>query len=214
MNFRQLSAMPEIPLSNKTFNSEELEKLRYDQKYQYTISRKIPTDSFFGRLLFNILEFIKDLSPNSKTLNVLFLVIIISILIISILTIVLKAKYSTGQPANQNIDAFNEKIGIPLQSSSEEMLNKALSEQDYRSAFRWQFIIYLKKAHFAGYIILSPEKTNYDYIKEYKHKLGIISFQKACSIYDHIWYGNKMVDEKKYMSLNSLFILSNDEVKY
>lgn len=213
MNFGQVSAMPEAHSLNKTFNSKELEKLKTEQKYQYELI-SIPSNNFFSNLLNGLLDLINGIRPSSNTLNLFFLVILIIILLISILTIIFKAKYSENQNIDVAINAFSEKMGIPLQSTPEEQLNQALMANDYRSAFRWQFIIYLKKAHLSGYISLSPEKTNYDYVKEYSNKRGNKSFKKVCLVYDYIWFGHKNVDENKYKSLSVLFTITDDEVKY
>lgn len=78
------------------------------------------------------------------------------------------------------------------------LLNVALTNEDYRLAIRYQFLITLQKLSKKNIIQWHFEKTNSDYLIEIKELSLQEGFKKVAYLYDYIWYGEQLIDATKY----------------
>jgi hypothetical protein len=84
---------------------------------------------------------------------------------------------------------------------SEDLLQKALDEGDYRTAIRMKFIIILQEFNKNDLIQWKEEKTNRDYLNELRQTNKYAFFREASSIYNLIWYGNHNITKEDYALL-------------
>ena len=79
-----------------------------------------------------------------------------------------------------------------------KLLSEALSNKDYRLAIRYQFLLTLQMLSKKDIIEWHFEKTNIDYLTEIKEAKVQLGFKKVAYLYDHIWYGEQLIDLTKY----------------
>jgi len=81
------------------------------------------------------------------------------------------------------------------------LLQSALENRDFRSAFRIQFLKLLQVLSTKEMISWEPIKTNGTYVRELKVPEIKPQFRSISRAFDHIWYGNSDVKETDYLQL-------------
>jgi hypothetical protein len=79
-----------------------------------------------------------------------------------------------------------------------ELIDRALSNKDYRLAVRYYFLLILQNLNEAEIIDYAFDKTNSDYIREIKSDTILMPFKKVSMLYEYTWYGNFTVTEQDY----------------
>lgn len=80
----------------------------------------------------------------------------------------------------------------------DRLISQAIANSNFRLAVRY---LYLKTLHLlaaANFINLSPDKTNYQYIREMSKHSTYKDFISLTSSYEHVWYGKFDVDKKLF----------------
>lgn len=98
----------------------------------------------------------------------------------------------------------NETEVAPSEISKTElelMLEKALSEQNFRLAIRIYFIFILKELSNKKWITWKKDKTNYHYLTEMRTKKLFPLFNESVRIYELVWYGDYSINEEDYSTL-------------
>jgi len=73
-------------------------------------------------------------------------------------------------------------------------------------AIRYQYLKVLKTLAQQQLIEWDYEKTNLDYQKEIAPPKVKVLFRDVSYVYDHIWYGEKEIDEERYKAVQHSFI--------
>ena len=81
------------------------------------------------------------------------------------------------------------------------LYDKALEEDDYRTAVRMKFIEILQHLSQVKLIKWKIDKTNRDYVRELRGTEYGSKFQKAASIYEEVWYGNTSINKEQFNAL-------------
>lgn len=111
--------------------------------------------------------------------------------------------------AISDIDLSEQHIeGLDL----EALLQKALKENDYRLAIRYQYLKVLKKLSQSGLIEWHFDKTNIDYQNELEPPNLKSGFKKVSYLYDYIWYGEQSIDEMGYQKAIQSFDTVNNNL--
>ncbi|MCM4168843.1 hypothetical protein KCTC52924_02539 [Arenibacter antarcticus] len=142
---------------------------------------------------------------------------IIVYILMGLLAIYLLVRFLTGERASAifnkkaisfgNLDLSEEHIeNIDLDS----LLANALSQNNYRSAIRYQYLKALKTLSVQQVIVWKYEKTNQDYENEISTPSIKSVFKEVSYLYDHVWYGEKEIDELKYRAAQLKFDLINN----
>ncbi len=106
---------------------------------------------------------------------------------------------------------FSDEEEIIRSKDISELIDNALTANDYRLAIRYSYLLILQKLTEAEIIIYESDKTNSEYISEISRiamprdstlKSG---FQKATNLYDHVWYGNFEVTEADFAKAKPTF---------
>jgi len=97
-----------------------------------------------------------------------------------------------------------EPTQIP-KSELELLLEKALKENDFRSAIRIYFIFIIKDLSEKEWIRWEKKKTNFSYLIEMRNKPQYNSFNETVSIYELVWYGNYTIKKEDYKNIEPQF---------
>jgi hypothetical protein len=86
----------------------------------------------------------------------------------------------------------------PMESDLERLLREAIHQQDWRLAFRIQYLMIIKALHDGGRIRWKKEKTNHDYVREVANSSFFPGFREQSLRFDRIWYGLQPMQEADY----------------
>ncbi len=100
---------------------------------------------------------------------------------------------------------FSEEEEIIRNKDISELMEKALSNRDYRLAIRYYYLLILQKLTEAEIISYESDKTNSEYISEINSEAIKTGFRKATNLYDHVWYGNFDVTETDFSKAQPTF---------
>ena len=85
------------------------------------------------------------------------------------------------------------------------MIQKAVSENDYRLAVKYHYFYLLRKLDAASIIKYDPQKTTYDYQLDLEGTKYNSVFSKAAYYYTYIWYGEFSIDANEYQTTSHVF---------
>ena len=91
------------------------------------------------------------------------------------------------------------------QHSLYELLKKSEQANNYRSAVRCHFLIYLEKLQTRKEIVYNKDKTNADYLREIENKDSGAVFSQLSYLYEYVWYGNKSINAVDYENIAFTF---------
>ena len=87
----------------------------------------------------------------------------------------------------------------------DELITKAVSENDYRLAIKYHYFYLLKKLDDAAIIKYDSQKTTYDYQLDLEGTKHNSVFNKAAYYYTYIWYGEFTIDANEYQTTSNVF---------
>jgi hypothetical protein len=90
-------------------------------------------------------------------------------------------------------------------SGYEKLINEAIFNKDFRSAIRYLYLQTLQRLSMSGFIQLSPDKTNYEYVKDLSGKVHQNEFASLTLSYEYVWYGKFDVDREIFNRLQKDF---------
>ena len=199
----------------KKFDSEQLDDYRNDKEFDYTVHESKPTIfsriwDWFKRVLTKILSWIFGVE---EAVGILALILRILPYIILLLILGLLIKFFLKVNMNTIISGKTEK-GNVLLTEDEEIINskniqslidKAISQKNYRLAVRYYYLLVLQKLQEKEVIEWEPQKTNEDYVREIKQKTIVDEFKNMTYLYDFVWYGNFEINELEFSKVASKF---------
>lgn len=95
----------------------------------------------------------------------------------------------------------------------ERMLDKAMSEGNYRMCIRAQYLIVLSALSDLKFIEWKKDKTNHDYLQETKHHNWNKNFKTATYTFEKVWYGDWPLNSATYSLMESFFTELNAEIR-
>ena len=116
-------------------------------------------------------------------------------------------------------DSFGEipDIGENLDNirdiNPEELIKKALSIKEYRIAIRILYLKILRNLSDKNIINWKPEKTNREYLYEIKSNSIKEHFEKVIKIFEYIWYGNMIYNDKMLLEFINTFEKFDNMIK-
>lgn len=200
-------------IEQKTFNPKFRNKYKGDE-FDYTKIK--PKESLWDKIsrrLSKLLENIFGYSApkNAENIAVIILrilsIVVVVFLIYLLISVILKKEgnffFSKKNKKNQITDAdLTEDI-------NEINFSKAISNfellKNYRFAIRYHYLQVLKKLSDKREIEWNPEKTNRDYVNEFKNPSLKNQFQELSYIFDNVWYGEFKIDENHYLIYKDKF---------
>ncbi len=100
---------------------------------------------------------------------------------------------------------FSDDERIIREENIDELIKKAVKDNDYRLAVRYYYLKTLKLLMQKELIDWKPEKTNRDYTKELTSTAFADSFRKLTFVYDFVWYGKFSPSKNDFSEIKTDF---------
>ncbi|HMK04115.1 MAG TPA: DUF4129 domain-containing protein [Ferruginibacter sp.] len=94
---------------------------------------------------------------------------------------------------------------ITNDSDFDALINQAIRNKNYRQAVRYQYLKTLRKLADRDLIELSPDKTNYQYVREIKKPALQNEFASLTLNYEYVWYGEFAIEQNVYGKIEGYF---------
>lgn len=139
-----------------------------------------------------------------RTISTGWLQILGYTLIIGILAVIIFYLLRSRIAGNRRVAAGDE-IRIedldqrPMESDLDRLLREAVRNEDWRLAFRIQYLLVIRALHDTGRIIWKREKTNHDYVRELGLHPLADDLHTESLVFDRIWYGLRPMDHQGYL---------------
>jgi len=106
---------------------------------------------------------------------------------------------------NKAVVALSEEEHIIKNEDIQQLIQSALSNNNYRLAVRYYYLYILQLMTEKEIIIWELQKTNDDYLNEITKQNLKQPFTKITHLYDYIWYGGFEINEAKYLKAEVVF---------
>lgn len=98
---------------------------------------------------------------------------------------------------------FNVETANP--NDFKQLISKAETNNDYRLAIRYYYLLVLKSLSLKNIIEIEDDKTNAEYLNEIQNVDLNIAFSKVLYVYDYTWYGEFAVSKEQYHTVKNNF---------
>lgn len=105
-----------------------------------------------------------------------------------------------------------EEEEITSATNFDALITQALQKSDFRQAVRYQYLRSLYKLADRNLLVLAPDKTNYQYVRELKERSLQQDFSSLTLNYEYVWYGEFNVDVDLYHKIESGFKKFNQQI--
>lgn len=95
----------------------------------------------------------------------------------------------------------------------ERQLKEAIRAANYRLAIRYLYLQSLSKLADKGWLELSPDKTNYQYVRELKKPLLKNDFARITLHYEYAWYGDFQIEADLFQPVKNDFDQFQTKIK-
>jgi hypothetical protein len=112
---------------------------------------------------------------------------------------------------NKQLEIVEE--GLTDETYIDRQLKEAIKNGNYRLAIRFLYLQTLSKLAEKNWLQLSPDKTNYQYVKELPKKELKNEFARITLHYEYAWYGEFTINEEVFDPLQKEFQQFQDKVK-
>ena len=93
------------------------------------------------------------------------------------------------------------------------LITQAETNQDYRLAIRYYYLLVLKTLSLKNHIKFEDDKTNADYLNATKSKPFSGAFQYTSYVYNYIWYGEFPLNNQQYILAKDTFVTLINQIK-
>jgi hypothetical protein len=202
-------------INPRSFSNEKLQAYKDNSDFIYETNLR-ETPGLFARIKDWILNKIFDNLSDSNLSNLsnFFLYVLIPLTIIFILWKLFGAdkKFFFYGSSKKNKMNFEEVENIH-EIDFDKLISEAVARQEYRLAVRLSYLRLLKELTVKNLIAWSPEKTNYEYLRELKENKLRDQFAHNSLMYEYIWYGDFEIDKDNFAKINSGFQTFTEEIK-
>ncbi len=101
--------------------------------------------------------------------------------------------------------SYGEDEEIIRKKDIDTLLKDAIEKENFRLALRYYYLMLLKKLEKNNIIKWEPQKTNFEYLKEIKHKEFKDKFKLFTKWYDYIWYGKYPLNSFEFSTISGQF---------
>jgi cell division protein FtsL len=128
----------------------------------------------------------------------------------AIIFLVVKILQNINSSPNIDVDkgrvyTLSEVEDKMLDIDLDKILNDALLAADFRLALRINFLIIIKMLSLSGKIILTKEKTNWEYFNELNDPTIALKFKEIVEPFETIWYGEHELSESQFNRLQHAY---------
>jgi hypothetical protein len=109
----------------------------------------------------------------------------------------------TSPTRNKQLDVEEE--ALTDEGYLEQQLNEAIRNGNYRLAIRFLYLQSLSRVAAKGWLQLSPDKTNYQYVREFAKPQLKKEFSRVTLHYEYAWYGDFVIASNVFESVKQEF---------
>jgi len=209
----------------RSFNAQDLEAFKQQEAFNYDVVIEKHDPSILERFLLwlkriamNVLEWIFGVERATGIFAVIFRILPY---FVGGLVLFLLLKFFMKVNSNALVHTANNKTIVDF-VEGEDLMNKpniqalidaAISENNYRLAIRYHYILILQRLDASKSIVWEQQKTNVDYIKEIKNRDVKSDFKHLTWVYDMIWYGNFEIKQADFIKVQQEFQLVTKAIK-
>lgn len=114
--------------------------------------------------------------------------------------------------AASNAGAEVEEEVITNESDFDALIRLALQNANYRQAVRYQYLRTLHTLAGKNFLILAPDKTNFQYVSEISNRSYQNDFASLTLSYEYVWYGEFNIEQGLYQKIETSFINFNQKL--
>lgn len=196
--------VPKDTLQTDSFqlNKESLIELQQVKRYQYH-REEIPQLSWWEELKEAIARWLLERGDielsEDQTGTFLIIAAIVILILMGVLLYVFKPKlfYLDRKGKQYSLGEELQELDYPL------LINKAIEEQAFAEAIRWEYLRLLSELHTKKHISYDSNKTVNEYVYEIKDKDLRSRFRKLSSEFLYYRYGNGIADRSTYDSFQN-----------
>lgn len=145
-----------------------------------------------------------DISPAFSVVRILLWTIAIAVILFVIYRLFLSENGLFTSPTRNKLLELEEEPVTDIEYLDQQ-LNEAVHAGNYRLAVRYMYLQVLSKISERGWIVLSPDKTNYQYVRELKKTQLKNDFSRITLNYDYIWYGDFVIGRDVFTAVKEEF---------
>ena len=138
-----------------------------------------------------------------KLLIILLAIVVVVLLLRGLMGSDLKVKnkkIKKGNPIDiEQIEEDIENADLP------DFIRQALENEQYALAIRLYYLAALKELAIQKDIVWKKDKTNLDYLQEMRRSTHFAAFQKLTTIFERVWYGDRLLDREGFEQLEPGF---------
>ena len=200
-----------VPAKIRTLDRNYKEKYLSNSDFDY--SEKQP--SLFARIrqwmISKIIEYFNtsdvDAAKIFRTIKLIFYIIILLGVVYILIKIFLnkEVRWIFKKNSNSGQTEYNSIVENISEVDFKKLIEKAVSEADYRLAVRYYYLWLLKGLNKASLIRYDVEKTNFDYQQELSLSDFSDDFKRASYYYTYIWYGEFLIGEKEFETTSAVY---------
>ena len=194
----------------KQFDSSSIDRYKNDSAFNYEVVDSGPSlyeqvTAWFNRLFRKILSwFFDDIETPMGFLMVFLkaLPYIIGVLVLYLIInffLKVNSRNLISGKTNKEIVQIEDEEALLQSKDLPNLIALAISEENYRLATRYQYVLLLQQLSNKELIVWEQQKTNEDYIKEVKTKNIHTEFEEITRFYDFVWYGNFEINQQEYL---------------
>jgi len=101
---------------------------------------------------------------------------------------------------------------ITQESDFDALIRQALQNSNYRQAVRYQYLRTLHLLAVKNMVILAPDKTNFQYVREISNYNHQQDFAALTLNYEYVWYGEFAIEKEIYQRIETNFISLNQKL--
>lgn len=144
-----------------------------------------------------------------------YTIAVICVIILLAMIITRMTKKGSRATKSEVLVEIGERIDAKTLANLEvdDQLSVAMEQADYRLGVRLLYLNSLKLLMEKGIIKPSPEKTNFDYVRELAGNAHQNEFRNTTSIFEKIWYGESNLDRVVFQQVKNRFSHFQDNIR-
>ncbi|MEJ8819509.1 DUF4129 domain-containing protein [Lacibacter sp. H407] len=187
----EIAADTSLVQSYWTYPMDSIQRIKKDKDFAYAAK----LDSLLRKRQEMMLKKQKEQSPDKEPVDIFPIVrTILWILLIGALLFVLYRVFLSDRglfaspTRNKQLEVEDEPVTDEIYL--DQQLNEAIRNKNYRLAIRFLYLQSLSRLAEKGWLQLSPDKTNYQYVRELAKPQLKQSFARITLHYEYAWYGD------------------------
>jgi len=211
------------PIELKRFDNDKLNSYKKDKDFQYKETKQekgilAKIMEWLSDLLYRFLSWLFGEQRATGILSVIisslpYIVALVILLLILKVFLNIRADNIISGSARKSKILVSEEEEIIKTKDIKELIAKALKNNDYRLAIRYQYLYILQLLEKKGIISWEQQKTNHEYEREITDASLQNHFRNITYLYDFVWYGNFDIDKNDFSKASKIFTSIENKIK-